>query len=300
MNREQLEYFSVAYRTHNFAAAARLIPMSAQGFAKSIRSLEAELGVALFEKDENGLQIPTAYADRLIDYATETERDYLDLQKSFRQISAAENQEVLLGTSLGIMGFLGSDFLERFNQRHPEIGVTYSEMNDTLCDDGLADGTYGLAFTLAPYRSEFATVEVYSTEVCLWIKADDPLSKKERISIDDLEGRSIAMPGHEFKCYQNIMKRCDEHGVRPASVLVSSEMFWLYNFALEGRGLAFSARHLGDLPFFNDGRVRCIPLDDIEWRIGVSILPKHEVTEAESQFYRYCLSYFSKRFGKVE
>jgi DNA-binding transcriptional LysR family regulator len=39
MNREQLRYFSVAYRTHNFAAAARAIPMSAQGFVKSIRAL---------------------------------------------------------------------------------------------------------------------------------------------------------------------------------------------------------------------------------------------------------------------
>lgn len=61
MNTEQFRNFVVAYRTHNFSAAARAIPMSAQGFTKSIRTLENELGVPLFVRDEaTGSHVPTA------------------------------------------------------------------------------------------------------------------------------------------------------------------------------------------------------------------------------------------------
>lgn len=76
-------------------------------------------------------------------------------------------------------------------------------------------------------------------------------------------------------------------------------MFWLYDFALENNGLAFSAGHLGKLPFFDGkGPVKCIPLSGITWRFGISILPKHKFTEAEKRFYMFCLDYFKGSFSR--
>lgn len=294
MNKEQLRYFSVAYRTHNFAAAARLIPMSAQGFAKSIRSLEAELGVALFDRDENGMHIPTAYADELILFAQDFDANYLQLLKAFRQIEARERKEVLLGSSLGIMGFLGDNFLKDFQKKHGDISIRYSEMSDALCDKCLEDGTFPLAFTLAPYNSTFETIEVYSTPVCLWVNSNDPLSKKDSISIEDLDGASIALPGPDYKCYNAILDRCKEKEVQPRNILESSEMFWLYDFAYNNRGIAFSAGHLGRLPFFKSDEVKCIPLADVTWRFGISSAPQHKFSESEKIFYKFCLTYFAE------
>lgn len=39
MDGRTLEYFARAYEEHNFAQAAKLIPISPQGLAKAIRSL---------------------------------------------------------------------------------------------------------------------------------------------------------------------------------------------------------------------------------------------------------------------
>lgn len=294
MNREQLRYFSVAYRTHNFAAAARLIPMSAQGFAKSIRSLEAELGVSLFDRDENGMHIPTAYADELKLFASDWDTNYRQLQKAFRQIEAKEKKEVFVGFSLGIMGFLGDSFLKSFYQENPDVTIRYSEMSDALCDACLEDGTFSIAFTLSPYNGHFESIEVYSTPVCLWVNKQNPLSKKSTISIRDLNGCDLALPGKDYKCFDTILTRCAEEGIHPKTVLESSEMFWLYNFAYNNKGVAFSAEHLGQLPFFDHDEVCCIPLDTITWRFGISTLPKHTFTEAEKRFHRFCLNYFNK------
>lgn len=293
MNREQLRYFAVAYRTHNFAAAARLVPMSTQGFVKSIRSLETELGVPLFDKDENGMHIPTPYAEELIAFTDDWDSNYLLLQKSFRQIDAERNKQVLLGASLGIMGFLGDAFLGTFSEQNPDVTIRYSEMSDSLCDACLEDETFGIAFTLAPYKNCFETYEVYSTPTCLWIHRDNPLSQKESIAVEDLEGCHLALPGPGYKCFDSILNACKERGVKPETILESSEMFWLYNFAYNNRGVAFSAGHLGELPFFDRGEVKCIPLEDITWRFGISTLPKHTFTEAEKRFHGFCLEYFA-------
>ncbi len=105
MNSEQLRNFALAYRTHNFAAAARAIPMTAQGLTKSIRTLEIELGVTLFKHDkESGSQVPTPYADELIAYSTDIDERLRQLRKAIRRIEAEESGRVLLGSTLGIMG----------------------------------------------------------------------------------------------------------------------------------------------------------------------------------------------------
>lgn len=298
MNTEQLRNFAVAYRTHNFAAAARSIPMSAQGFVKQIRSLEAELGVELFERDpQTGENVPTPYADEFIGFVNTQESQLREVKKTFRRIDAVLNNRVLLGASLGIMGLLGSDFIAQFERQNPGIHLSYTEMNDMQCDEQLAEEAFGIGFTLAPYDSAFETVEVYSTPVCLWVNVDDELSGREVIAPADLDGKTIAMPGRGFKCYNQIMRACEDAGAKPRVVLKSSEMFWLYNFVYEGHGLAFSAEHLGDLSFFASEKVKCIPLEGATWRFGLSSLPKHRFSDAEKCFRKFCLDYFAKRFG---
>ena len=301
MNTEQMRNFEVAYRTHNFAAAARAIPMSAQGFVKSIRTLEAELGVLLFEQDaQTGAQVPTPYADELLTYVNAVQAQFAVTKRAFERIDAERNGRVRLAASLGIMGLLGSDFMEALEASCPEIHLSYAEMSDRQCDDQLAEESFGIGFTLAPYDSAFETVEVYSTPVCLWVNEKDPLAHKQSVSIGDLDGRILAIPGKEFKCYNNIVSRCRSEGVQPKVVLKSSEMFWLYNFVYENHGLAFSAEHLGRLPFFAGNGVKCIPLDGIFWRFGISTLPKHRFSDAERRFRKFCLRYFSERFTPAE
>lgn len=296
MNREQLQYFAIACHTRNFAAAARLVPMSAQGFTKSIKSLEAELGVPLFTRGENGMHLPTAYADELLQFVEDAEVRLRQTQRAFRQIEAEQSQRILLGSSLGIMGFLGSAFLQAFKREHPEASISYAEMSDRRCDAGLLDEEYGIAFTLAPYHGGFETVELYSTPICLWVNADDPLSRKSRVEPEDLDGRALALPGQDYKCHDAILDSCSKRGAQPSSVLESSEMFWLYSFAYDGCGVAFSAGHLGELPFFNNDAVKCVPFSDTTWRFGISVLPKHRLTAAEQLFRRFCIAYFRDRF----
>ena len=298
MNTDQMRNFAIAYRTHNFAAAARTIPMSAQGFTKSIRTLESELGVPLFIRDEEtGAHIPTKYGDEFMLFVNIEQSHLQNLRKSFKSIAAEEGRRVILGASLGIMGLLGDDFVRSFMSENSGMGIDYMEMSDAQCEDMLASENFGLAFTLAPYSRAFETVELYSTRVCLWVNESNPLGEKNILSVSDLDGQMIALPGREFKCYESILTRCHQAGVRPHVALESSEMFWLYNFAYEGRGLAFSAEHLGDLPFFANGPVRCIPLEDVTWRFGISSLPRHRFTEAERKFRKFCIAYFRRRFG---
>jgi DNA-binding transcriptional LysR family regulator len=299
MNREQLGYFALAYQTHSFPAAAAQVPMSPQGFAKSIRTIEQELGVPLFSIDATGGRIPTGYADELMGYANKVDVGYTQLIEAFEGIKARENKTIRLATSLGIIGYLGVSCIEAFQQTHPDLRIKYSEMNDLICDQALRRGAYDMALTLAPFSSDFVTIEIHREPICFWVRRDDPLSSKSVLTVNDLHNQRISMPGEDIKCYGTLMGLMDEAGVEPGEITTSPEIFWHYQHALHGKGLGFTVDHLAGIDAFSQNpQVVAIPFEGFSWRIGLSYLPSHAPTDFQEEFYEFLLGYVKRRFDR--
>lgn len=291
MNSDQLRYFASAYACRNFADAARSVSMSTQGFIKSIRSLESELNVPLFNHETRGVNVPTAYADALMEFVGAYRKEFDRLESTFDVIRRSEGREIRLTCSMGVMGYLGVSFVDTFKRLHPGITLNYTERSDYLCDDDLKSGKVDVALTLAPFDPTFESVRLYSTPTCFWVRNDDPLYNKERFCAKDLDGRKIAMPGTEFKCNRLIMDRFERAGCKPSSVTYSSTMFWLYNHTLEGNGPAYGVQHLARLPFFSDPSMKCIPFEDERWSFAISTRGEGTLNEAERAFADYCLGW---------
>lgn len=291
MHKEQLYYFTLAYQTRNYSAAAKRVPMSPQGFAKSIHSLEKELGVELFT-DENGALNPTPYANELLKYANIWSVNYELMKESFRRIEAQERHEIRLGTSLGIIGYLGTKFLSGFHKQHPEITVSYNETNDAYCEEGLRQGLYDLAFTLSPYEPDFFTTKLYSTQTYFWVNSSQKVSGKEALSIEDFHEAAIGMPGKDFKIYHKVLSACEAAEIEPSQVYTSSEIFWLYEMATKNQAMTFTLPHLIELSVFSQiEKTKALPLEGMIWSFGISHLTSHSPSPHEQTFIDYCIDY---------
>ena len=293
MNTEQLHYFELAYGERNFSAAARRVPCSPQGLTKSIHALEKELGVTLFEIDpDTGAPVPTDYAHELFEYVSVMDSNQRLLRESFERIRGQERRQIRLGCALGIIGALGPEFLGGFKALHPNVDIKYWEMNDKLCDDGLADGTYDLALAIAPYREEFISCELYRCPMYYWVRRDHPLGGLDSIRITDLEGFDIAIPGGGFKCLDRLRSDAAEYGVNLGRIFEMSEIFQLYDFAESGQGLGFSVEHLVELPIFNrNPDVRAIPIEGPTWGFGIERTATHALGDAEKLFWDWCRNF---------
>ena len=295
MYTEQLDYFMLAYRYRSFSAAVKQVPMSSQGLTKSIRALENELGVTLFAVDANGRLNPTPFADELQKFASQFDENRTCLAEAFERIRALERHEIRLGTSLGIIGLFGPGFLESFHSSHPDTHVTINEDSDDVCEANLARGTYDLAFTLAPYDPDFETEELFATRVCFWVPSADSLANRGELSVADLAGRTIAIPGKDFKCYRSLLSECDAAGIEIAEIVPSSEIFWIYEYALHGSGLGFTIEPHTQLPMFQTSEeVVAIPCKELSWRFGISRLKGRDSTPPEQAFCTYTVEYARK------
>ncbi|MBR2835689.1 MAG: LysR family transcriptional regulator [Coriobacteriales bacterium] len=293
MNTEQLRYFELAYQERNFSAAARLVPCTPQGLAKAIHALEKELNVTLFENDElTGLPLPTPYAHELFEYAAVSDSNLRLLYESFDRLRGEEHKRIRLGCSLGIIGTFGSSFITDFERLHPHIEVAHWEMNDYLCDQGLIDGTYDLALEIGPFVSGVKAVELYRCPMYFWVNKDDPLATKKSLTIQDLDGKDIAIPGEGFKCYDRLREEALKANINLGRILEMSEIFQLYEFAIENQGLGFSVRHLTQLKTFTRAQeVVAIPFNGPAWYFGIQRLSTHALGTAEATFWDWCITY---------
>lgn len=288
---DQFRYFAITYSERSFSAAARSIPMSVQGISKAIHALEDELGVPLFET-RSGALIPTSYADALYERAEKWELDLTELKHEFDHLKSSQKTTVRVGAAVGVSALLGQEFFTSFHRAHPHIVVDYEEQPDLHCDEMLQHDVYDLAITVAPFDNHFVTTEFYTMNRYIWVNADNTLANKKTLSITDFEGQDIGVVGPSFKNYGALLQACKEKGVLLGEIITSSELFWLYQYAKEGRCLSFTVPNLRE--YYDEERVRCLPVKGFPWTIGISHLPSHHPFPAEQNFIDYIVSWSEK------
>lgn len=296
MNSDQLRYFELAYTERSFSAAARRIPVSHQGLTKSIRALERELGVPLFETDD-GAPVPTPYAHEFYEYVQVLKSNTRLLYEAFDRLRDEQRFTVRLGCSLGMLNAFGPGLIDDFVAAHPNVSVPYGESNDALCEEGLLEGRYDLALCVSPPAPGCEGVALYESPMYFWMRRDDPLALRVAregragLVIEDLEGRDIAIPGTGFKCLEHLRAKAAACGVGLGKIYELSEIFQLYGYAVEGRVLGFSNGTLVDLPVFQrDDRVLALPVEGLTWGFSIERVATHALGEAERWFWDWCVA----------
>lgn len=285
MIEERNGYFLLAYDAPSFSAAAAKVPMTPQGFAKAIRNLERDLGVPLFTTDENGHKQPTAYADEYYRYAKHLQSAREKLETSFERIANDDKADLNVACAMGVPGLLGPEAMQWPATQHPRVNIALSELPDLLCEALIAKGVFDVGIVLWPVEESLSHQELMQGQVMLWVNVDDPLSKQEYLTYEDLSNRKIAMPGKGFKCYGNFRASCLEHGIEMPEIIERAEIFWIYHFVMSGRGLGFCLPHLATLDIFTDlEHIKALPLQGAEWRVCFAWPKTRCLTELEQEY----------------
>jgi DNA-binding transcriptional LysR family regulator len=149
MTLQQLEYFLAAIEHGSFSAAAEARHMAQPSLSEQVRRLEAELGVALFQRVGRGLVLTEAgaalrpYAERVLDEA-EAARD-----------AVAEVRDVRGGTAaFGTFGtsryYLGAAVVRAFHRRHPGVRIRVVGQNSSEVVEAIRAGQLEAGIVVLP------------------------------------------------------------------------------------------------------------------------------------------------------
>lgn len=187
MNLSQLRYFRKLAEVQHFTRAAERLYITQPALSNSIKQLENELGVPLFEQYGRNVRL-TKYGREFNEYVSEG----LDVIDKGIQI-AQEHANSLSGTiDIGTIFTVQSDYLPALLRTYRGIYGTqvdvrlYQGLTQGLLEK-LEDGTYDVAIcAYADNCPEIEFIPVLTQDLVAVLHEDNPLAQQEYISLDDL------------------------------------------------------------------------------------------------------------------
>jgi DNA-binding transcriptional LysR family regulator len=179
----------VVHDRGSFNKAAAELYMVQSAVSQHIQSLEAALGVSLFERSPRGVR-PTEAGERLYDYARQMFQLLADAEREIMQINRAQKHQLTVAATPGVSVYLLPKWLQHFQQVHPNISVslqtalTHEVVNDVL------NGQYDLGFLegeLAELdQQHLGKTRLRDVEYFITVSAGHEWAQQKTISVHDL------------------------------------------------------------------------------------------------------------------
>ena len=174
-----LKAFLEVYRARHFGRAAKNLFISQSAVSARIRQLEEELGIRLFTRDRNNIELTTAGKKFLV-YA---ENILITWNRARQEISIPEGVDTLL--SVAASSSIWDIFLESWLSWVHKNNTTTALQADVMRPDSiirnLLDGTLDLGFVFDPPKTPQLLVKELIPVPLIMVSTEDNLSAEQAV-----------------------------------------------------------------------------------------------------------------------
>lgn len=239
MEFRQLRYFVALAEEGHFGRAAERVFVVQQALSGSIRNLEEELGVRLFNRTTRRVELTPAGREFLVGA-----RQILSLleQTSDRARKAARGEvgRLAVGFVSGLAFGGLPDVVRTFRERYPNVAVELLELTAAEQEQALREGRIDIGFVLLPVRDPaLAREALWREPLIVALPSRHPLAARETLHLADLrEHDFVFFPRHIRATYfDQVMSAATSAGFQPRIVQEAIEVPTLLSLVAAGIGL---------------------------------------------------------------
>lgn len=240
MELRHLRYFVALAEELHFGRAALRLAITQPPLSFAIQSLEKELGIRLFERDNKRVTLTPAGTAYYIE--AEAILDRIKLANDTARSVASGNLGRL---DIGFTGSMVYRHVPRivscFIEKHPGIEVTLREQSSMEQIEGLLHGQLHAGFINTPHVPEGLAGQPLPDDPFVCCLPDTHrLAKKKDIELKELVGSPFIMFAREVSPanYDNVISICRHAGFEPQTRFAARQ--WLTIAALVASGLGVS------------------------------------------------------------
>jgi DNA-binding transcriptional LysR family regulator len=195
MEIRDLKYLTASASAGNFGRAAKSLGLNTSTISRRIGRLEDELGLALFERGRSGVRL-TAGGRAVLFHVRRALAEVDAVERSGIQNGTGGVGEIRLGVRMPPIGEPLGSLLAGWHEKHPNVVLTVSEMNDrdlaaALQERGL-DAALIPSYALWPHA---VALPIYRERLVATLPAGHPLAKSETLDRTALRNETILVQG---------------------------------------------------------------------------------------------------------
>ncbi len=224
----QLRYFCDAAISENFSATAKKYNVPPSNVSQSIKRLEQELGVPLFQRYSNKLalnEVGRGFYEKvhaalsLLEEARNGAGQ--GLEKGKLTLCVNTNRRVVMQT------------VERFRILYPGIDISTHFNTDVNAE------RFDLIVDSEEPGREWNSQKMLSEEILLALPRNHPLAKKEVFTAEDLADQPYITMDERSNLCRMTHRVCRRYGFEPHVAIYSNDPFYIRKCVEMGLGLAF-------------------------------------------------------------
>lgn len=277
----QLEAVLALVEYGSFVAAAARLRISQPALTRSVKRLEAELGVRLFDRSTRRVQVTAAGRE----FAAVAERMLADLGitvQSVREVAEERRGLVVLSSVMSVAGAFLPSLIAAYRADRPGVEIHVREsVHGSVMEDvrsGVADFGIGYVDELP----DFAVGTPLGRETfCVVTSARHKLASRRKLGLADLADQPIVALPTDSRTRRTIDAAAAMAGVPLRQMVVVTQIATLLGLVAADVGIGIVPR--GAVPAGRN--LRAVPLEPrLVRRIGVIALREREPTPAAAGF----------------
>ena len=243
MEIRQLQYAIQIAAEKNFSRAAEKLHIAQPSLSQQLSKLEKELGVLLFNRNTNTVELTYAGAV-FVEKAQKIVDMLAEIRQEMDDISQLRRGRLVVG-SMPITGaHLLPIVLPAFRQRYPDIEIVLMEENSAKLAELTAEGRTDLSLLMLPLPEPALDCEVLvEEEIKLAVPPKHRLlanaEADKPITLDKLKHEPFIVMKQGQGLRKMAIELCEQAGFSPRIVFESSNIETVQSLVAAGMGVAF-------------------------------------------------------------
>jgi len=182
-----LSHFIATFERRSVTAAAKDVNITQPALTRSLKALEDELGVMLFERFAGGM-VPTSFGELLYQYAKRMHQDYRHAKAEIDVMRGGASGRIQIGAGpIWIAHFLPLA-IDQFRKRWPAVRFSISQGTITTMQPALLSGAIDMFCGSLdfPDHPEIRRDELLPIQHVLIASKTHPLAQMEKVETKDL------------------------------------------------------------------------------------------------------------------
>ena len=219
MDLRRLRHFLVLAEALNYRVAASRLYLTQPALTRSIAALEREFGIQLFERDTRHVTL-TREGETLLDRVRALLRDadaLADAASALRPDGRPQLRIGFYGTALGELTY---PVLRAFEDRHPDVIISVTDVTFDRAVDPLLDGELDIGLLRVPSEVRSLTaVPLFTEPASVQVCESHPAARAHSVDVSDLfDEQWNALPASTPAAWNRYWLCADQRGSCPPRV----------------------------------------------------------------------------------
>lgn len=233
----RLHFFVTVAECLNMSRAAEMLNISQSALSRQIQTLEAEIGVQLFDRIGKRL-VMTVEGEHLLVSAASLIEQAIALSSRAQSMARAQIGLIRIGATPQTITSLLSRALITFRARHPGIEVTLKEGSNDVLLEMVERGSIHVALAALPLRHDLSGEDLFLAQLLVFPPPNDPRARAATLSIEQIASDPLLLLRRGFMTRDLFDRSCLRKRLRPRILLESDSPHALIALAQAGHGLA--------------------------------------------------------------